>query len=273
MNVDLKSKIELYLPSLIQLIEGDLKKKRWKRLTEIFENQFNKLNEQYKKDEKFPLVKLSLYSTITGALNGERQNIQFLDYINNVFKNLNSILDKDEKILIKETLSNLLEFEKGFLNYLGELSVLDNLISTGLYKLDKTEYRIKENGKGIDFRFLNIQKSKYILVEVINIELKDNKISSTELMYQFLSNKLNDKLNDTDKSEILNYTLIPVIWGSLENILKVREFYKLTNFKIKRVEIPRVYIPFNVPNNPKKFVNKFGSILTVFNGSTEELKI
>lgn len=275
MKINLQSKLQEYLPSLFQLIEGDI---RWVSLNNIFNEKFNALNEKYKRDEKFPLIRLTLYSIIIGALKGDKNCKWFHRYIDNLFKDINHSLGTEEKLLIKQNISNLLEFGNGFLNYLGELSVLNYYLKTGIYKLIDTEVR-KNNitkgnkkGKGIDFKFYDKKINKDILIEVVNIELNDDKMLNYQTIYKFLSCKLKDKLADTDKSGILDYVLIPVIWGSrtgsLNNILKVKEFYEVTNFKIERVKSPMTYIPFIVNGNDNDVKNKFESINTIFNDTS-----
>ena len=72
-------------------------------------------------------------------------------------------------------------------------------------------------------------------ISKLNIELREDKMTDHKIIQKFLTSKLQDKLDDTDKSGITEYTLIPVIWGgrdSVNNILKAKAFYEKTKFTI-----------------------------------------
>jgi hypothetical protein len=254
---EIKLGLELYIPSLLELINGNI---RWKSLKKILENKFNEEKERYNNEERFEL-RVTLYSICALAAKGNPESKQFLFFIDNVFKSLATCLSDSEKNLIKENISNLLEYRDGFLNYLGELCVLNSLMSSGLYRLEKTEYRLEKDRKGIDFKITNIESNQSYLIEVVNIELREDKMTDHNLIQKSLTSKIQEKLNLTDESGITQYTLIPVIWGgrdNVDNILKVKDFYEKTNFSIDRVQTPRVYMQLKVE---EKTINRFGSIL------------
>lgn len=254
---DIKTGLEVYLPSVLKLIAGDI---RWTSLTKIFEDRFHNYAERYNNGERFEL-RATLYSISASAAKGVETNIQFLSFIDNVFKSLADVLTENEKQLIKNNVANLLQYDDGFLNYLGELCVLNCIMASGRYSLEKTEYKIKPDGKGIDFLFKNKKTKQDFLVEVVNIELRADKLSDHDITAKFLTSKLQDKLNDTDKSGITNYVLVPVFWGGRDNVnntLKVKEFYEKTGFQIDRVETPRVYMQLK---GEQTTYNKFGSLL------------
>lgn len=256
-SFDIKAGLEFYLPSVLKLIAGDI---RWTSLTKIFEDRFNDYAERYNNGERFDL-RATLYSISVSAANGVETNIQFLSFIDNVFKNLVTILTENEKQHIKTNVTNLLQYDEGFLNYLGELCVLNCIMASGEYSLEKTEYKIKPDGKGIDFYFKNKKTQQDFFVEVVNIELRTDKLTDDDITTKFLTSKLQDKIADTDKSGITNYVLVPVFWGGrddVSNTLKVKDFYERTGFNIDRVEIPRVYMQLK---SAQTTYNKFGSLL------------
>ena len=260
-DFDIKLGLEYYIPSLLELINGNI---RWTSLKKILENKFNEYKERYNNGERFEL-RVTLYSICVSAAKGNTESKQFLYFIDNVFKSLANCLSASEKTLIKENITNLLEYRDGFLNYLGELCVLNSLMSSGFYRLEKTEYRLEKDRKGIDFKITNIETNQSYLIEVVNIELREDKMTDHNLIQKFLTSKIQEKLNITDESGITEYTLIPVIWGgrdNVNNILKVKDFYEKTNFSIDRVETPRVYMQLKVED---KTINRFGCILKCLN--------
>lgn len=256
-NFDIKLGLEYYIPSLLKLIKGDI---RWSSLKRMLNKRFDEYSIRYNNGERFEL-RMTLYSLCASAAEGNIEQIHFLSFMNNVFESLSKSLNSVEKDLIKTNVSNLLMYDEDFLNYLGELFVLNSLMESGNYRLEKTEYRLEKHKKGIDFQIRNVETNEYYLVEVINIELKEKKVTNHVMIEKFLTSKLQNKLDDTDKSGITEYVLIPVIWGGKENvvnILKVKDFYEKTNFSIDRVQTPKVYMQLNVED---KTINRFGCIL------------
>ena len=256
-SFDIKAGLEYYLPSVLTLIAGDI---RWSSLTKMFGNRFAEYAHRHEKGEQFDL-RATLYSISASAGQGNESGIQFLSFIDNVFKSLAQILTEKEKQLIKTNVANLLQYDHGFLHYLGELCVLNCIMTSGSYSLEKTEYKIDPKGKGIDFLFLNKETKTNFLVEVVNIELRADKLTDHDLTKKFIESKLQEKLDDTDKSGVTNYILLPVFWGckdNVNNILKVKDFYEKTNFNMDRVEIPRVYMQLK---GGQQTFNKFGSLL------------
>ncbi len=267
-SFDIKAGLEFYTPSLLELISGDI---RWNSLTKILEDRFHNYAQRHNLGERFHL-RTTLYSIASSADKGDEANIQFLSFIDNVFKSLIIVLNENEKQLIKKNIADLLEYDEKFLNYLGELCVLNSIMVTGHYSLEKTEYRVKPNGKAIDFLFKNKQTEEDLLVEVVNIELRADKLLDHDITTKFLTSKLQDKLDETDKSGLINYVLVPVLWGGTDNVnntLKVKEFYEQTRFHIDRVATPRVYMQLN---RGQATYNKFGSILNCLTIDDEPLR-
>lgn len=253
----------MYLPSLFKVTEGDFK---WKDLNKSFERNFEKYKIENEKGKKLQ-IRRNLYSTISGSLNRNKNDIAFLFYLDNLFNKISERLDFNEKKQIKKNLRDLLSF-KGFLEYLGELSVLNSLLETNAYKLLETESENGKKGKGyekrkgIDFKLYKIETKENVFVEVINIELKDKYVSSNEAINKLLSEKLIDKIRDKNKSG-LDYLLIPVLWyEKIDSLKRIVEFYEEGNFKIEHVEIPRALV-LATDEAFQSFEIQFGSIYTV----------
>lgn len=263
MKVDLKKSVELYLPSLCELIIGDF---GWQSLNKSFDRSFEK-NKKRCDDGEIPIIKKNLYNIISGVINGKKEDIAFYFYLDNLFKNLSLKLDLNGKKWIKKNLKGLLLFE-GFLETLGELSVLNNLMDTKVYKLIETEAvegnRSKgyEKRTGIDFKLRNIETEKDVLVEVVNIELKDINTFNNEAINKLLSDKLQEKVL-AKKQNSLDYLLIPVLYYEKIDLLKsMAKFYEENNFKIESAEVPRAFVLAS-DESFQYFETRFGSIHTV----------
>ncbi len=256
---DIKKGFEVYLPNLFKLIEGDIS---WRSITNNFNKEYRRNTEKYNKGEKVEL-RINIYSIIISAEKKELNGINFLFFINNLLLDLSACLNKAEKRRIVTNIRNMLYFHMDFLHYLGELALLNCFMQTGKYELVETEYT--ENKKtSIDFKFNNKKNGESILIEVVNFELSDKITFDNKEIRKFLESKLTQKLINTDKGGIINYTLVPILWGgrnSIDNIIRVKKFYEETNFSMERVEIPIVYFPYTI--NDQTFY-KFGSIINIF---------
>jgi hypothetical protein len=263
MKVDLKNKFEKYLPSFFSLIEGDF---GWNTINKSFERNFEKSKKSYDNEEK-PSPKRNIYSTIIGAIKGDKQDLAYRFYLDNLFKNLSLRLDQNEKKWINKNLKDLLLWE-GFLETLGELSVLNNLTDTKVYRLIETEAvngkrsKGSEKKPGIDFKLKNIETGNDVFIEVVNIELKDENSLNNETINKFLTDKLQGKVNAKNQSG-LDYLLIPVLYYEKIDLLKrVTKFYEENNFKIEHSEVPRTFVLAS-DESFQHFETRFGSIHTV----------
>ena len=237
---DVRVGLEHYFPSLSNLIVGDI---RWTSLNKIFNQRFEAECKRWERGETFE-KRISIFDVSVSAVNGNDEHKELRLFIDNVFKSLSLLLTLQEKQKIKKNIANLLQYDHEFLNYFGELCVLNCLMKGNLYRLVNTEYKKNKNGKGIDFHLQEIDTSNNIFVEVVNIELRADKLIDFDTTRKFLSRKLTAKLVDTDKSGMTDYHLIPVVWGGkedLENINKLKNFIEQTDFKLDRVTDPMVY--------------------------------
>ena len=143
MVTGLKKRFEEYLPSLLELISGDF---GWHSLDNSFKANYEKHKKLYNDGEQ-QMLKRNIYNTISGAINGNNPDLAFHFYLDNLFKSLSLNLDLNGKIWIKKNLKDLLLWE-GFLETLGELSVLNNLMDTKVYRLIETEAVEGDRSKG-----------------------------------------------------------------------------------------------------------------------------
>jgi hypothetical protein len=120
--------------------------------------------------------------------------------------------------------------ESRYLCSIGELALLEKLLSSDKNKLVKVEHELS-NGKSFDFAIIN--NSKISLIEVTNIFFDTELLESENDFYAFLNyrfaNKLSDKFNNVPKEEKYSFGLLPLLWGNIPELIKYHTH--ICNFK------------------------------------------
>jgi hypothetical protein len=263
----IQEKLKEYFPILFELLNDN--KINWR----MVEKTFFKKYEQYQKkhsitNSPFP-IEASFYSLITAAIRNEKPARMLLDYIQKLFEELTDKLDSDEKKEIKNTIFGFLtNIDTKYLNFLGELSVLNQFKTRTPFKLVKTEEKItnsSDNNSRIDFKFFNPTINGFVLVEIVNIHLNDKNISSEEKIKILLTQKISEKLLKKGLKESSKFFLVPVVWGNWKEIKCIEQYYKKEKPSFQNTGTPVAFVPFTTPDG--KLVQKFGTIDTIFLGS------
>jgi len=260
-DFDVKLGLKHYLPSLIDLIQGEF---AWSSLNKLWNKQHIENLKKFEGEGSLTLRVTLLSLTALADKIKDENSIRFLNFMDSVFKNLAIHLDFEERKIIKSNLFDLLIYYNDFLNYLGEFFVLNCLLTTGAYKLIKSECNLKKGKVSIDFNLLHLKSNKNVYIEVINIEITEKHLTDNLTLEKHLRGKLESKLIAKDKSG-LDYTLIPVLWTvsteNNENLFKTISFFEETKFSIDRVHVPYVYHRFNYNDEP---IERFSSILECY---------
>lgn len=260
---DVKGILKSYIPSLFELLGNN--ELDWKVIEKRFEAKFTELEKRFEDTGNKPvMVKASFYFIIAAAVRGEKSAFFILDFINKLFQELTDNLTDLERKLIKKNIFDLLvSMDEKYLNYLGELSILNQIIKSGNFRLLDVEepLGLKSEGSSIDFKLLNTKSQKETLLEIVNVHLtKDNTKNSYQIQ-RLLEQKLREKYIKTAKKSNIEFQLASILWGSHEWIRKIIEYYKNENVSLKNIFIPSCFIPFtDSQGNP---VYKFGSIETI----------
>ena len=80
------------------------------------------------------------------------------------------------------------------------------------------------------------------MVEIVNIQLNEMESWSDEQVNNLLNQKIQGKLNRTGIRENSNFQLIPVLWGSIEELNRVNTFYKTNGISFRNTSIPVCYV-------------------------------
>jgi hypothetical protein len=212
-------------------------------------------------------IQSSFFFVITDAcVKNEPAAIRFLDFIQKLFEELVDNLDDDEKELIADNILGLFtNIDLKYLNFLGELAVLNHLKKIAPYRLISTEFPLipgKPDGSKIDFQLLNTETRETVLIEIVNIHLGDKNTSDNEKIERLLSQKINEKLLSTGIKESNRFHLIPVLWGQWPEIKLVEAYYRTHNPKFENTTQPVCFMTFEDENGG--MVHKFGTIDSIF---------
>ncbi len=257
---DVKTNLAIYLPVLFELL--DSKELNWKTINKRLEIRLNEHKLKYERKGEPILVEASVFGVIVATVRGNEQAKSFLDFIRKLFEELVDHLDKNEKHLIKNNLFGLFtNIDLNYLNFLGELCVLNHIKRNTDYKLQATEFPLdsaKKKGSKIDFKFINPRNSKELSVEVMNIHLNEIALWSDEKLNNLVSQKIQEKLNLKGIKLKPTFFLVPVLWGGKEEIEAMIGFYDRTKPSFQNTTIPACFMAYRYESGP--IVHKFGAI-------------
>lgn len=239
---DVEEGIRYYLPSLRNLIVGNF--------------SWTDLNKQWNKKVNEKMVSVNgqnvkqMMTLLTLTVNAYKKQgvfeVQFLGFINHTIKLLISKMTPTELELIKGNLYDLLIYSDSFLDHLGEIFALAELVSNKPYRLLKSEFSLNEKGVPIDYHFTNTTTNEFINIEVYCIKLtqKNFDAGSKYDLGEFIKNKIAAKRVDKDKSG-LDYELFPVLW--LMNTDEKDYMSDLISyFRKNTIEIDKVITPYTI---------------------------
>jgi hypothetical protein len=267
---DLQFDVEIHLkarfPILFELLDGN--KINWKQINKTFKNQYLKYHDRGIKLQQSFRIEASFYNIITSAMKGDAPAQRLLDFIQKLFEELVAKLDPSEKKEIKPTVFGFLSnMDLKYLNFLGELAVL-NLYKTRLgYKLVKVEAPVsakRKKGISVDFQFYDESKNTLWHLEVMNIHLNDKNTSELEAIQNLLVQKIDSKISATQIKQHPHIFLVPVLWGQFTEIEKIRIFYQSQNPLFFNTSTPVCFATFTNESGNK--FHKFGTIDTIFEG-------
>jgi uncharacterized protein YlaI len=239
-----KENLRIFIPALVDLV--DEKDFPWEKINNLFTQ---KIKDRIS-DSNGEIIKVeaSIYDIIVEAKKQNLTAIGLLDFLNKLFEELTDNLEASEKLLIKSNVKQMLiSLDNKYLNFLGEIATLNNLIKSKAYRLIAIEERIP-NGKSIDFKLQHINKQKPILVEIVNIHLDSKKVENNpEAIRTYLTCKLTKKIESKTSNLVkkIQFHLIPVIWGSSKDLKIYSDFFKSNSLNMLDVEEPIAYLTYS----------------------------
>ncbi len=257
--------IENYLPAIEEFFKGS--PVNYRQLDSRYQNNLTKRG--ILKSSGIKQVSANIYDICQQAQVGIPIAQRLLVYFNSVCAELNKNLQSNKIETLKATFVNFLsEPDYNYLNFLGEISILNQIIKTGKFTLSDVEYPLG-NGFFTDFRFFHVADKAYSLVEVVNLHLKEGMDLSQAGFTRFAEGKLKEKLRKKGYGPKHIFTLAPVVWGEGNQLLEIYNLYKAG----LRLSIPDVLIPsafLNYYYESGETYPVFGTLDTLFHDSIKD---
>lgn len=254
-----KENIKLFLPALIEIVgDSDFD---WNYIDNLFSK---KLNERtLKAGGGTLLIEATIYDIIIQVKKGNQEAIRLLSFFQKLLEELSTNLIEEEQKLVKKNVRNLLiSFDSKYLNFVGEIAVLNNLLKSKMYRLEDVETKLSSK-KSIDFTVKKIDNRKLFLVEIVNIHLDSNKIENDETkIKKFFADRLVNKIKSKKSSE--DFFLVPVLWGGWKDVKIYSDYFKKNRMDIKNVLEPVSYVTFSDPHNANHYFHRFGNVSNLF---------
>lgn len=267
---DLEGRLRIYFPVFFELL--GVNRLNWKSATKVFSK---KVAQWIKKaGGKEIKVEASFYNIITASIQGNVSASQHLDFIKKLFEELIQRLnEKERKLIIPALLGMLTNIDRKFRNFLGELLVLNNIKKNSEFVLTSVEVPLLQgapDGVKIDFQFLNPLTSNQLLVEVVNVHLNEVSDWPDSRVNRLLHQKIQHKLNVTGIRKNSKFQLIPVFWGSFEDLRRIHMYYQETGITFENTSEPTSYTTFSTSNGPIHMFGTIRSIMEIYEKSLQK---
>ncbi|WP_126970223.1 hypothetical protein [Gynurincola endophyticus] len=257
-----KDNIRFYLPAINDIV-GDTDF-GWGRVEKLFSDELKKRT--VKANGATLMIEATIYDIIIEVKKQNLQAMRLLSFFQRLLEELSINLTSEEKKIIKKNIRDLLtSFDLKFLNYVGELAVINNLIKSKNYRLEYVETKMV-SGKSIDYRIKKLENGKLYLVEVLNIHLNSDKVENDEEKIKtFLNHRLAHKI-ESKKSD-KNFFLIPVLWGGWQDIKIYSNYFKKNKMHLANVLEPVAYVSFTDPKDKTFYIHRFGNVSNLFDSA------
>ena len=117
---------------------------------------------------------------------------------------------KEKKLLSKTIYFALTNIDKNYLNFIGELAIL-NLLKNADFELLQTEFPLSDNHESKSIDFLVFKEGKSSLLEVVNIHLPESKLLTDNYIERLLDQKIIGKILNKSNDSNIKFSLAPVI--------------------------------------------------------------
>jgi hypothetical protein len=258
-NLDVVGRLQQYFPIFFELL-GDNPLK-WKTVEKVLAQKIEVW--KAKAGGKTIRVQASFYNIITASIEGNAQATGHLDFIKKLFEELILRLDTEERKFVVPALFGMLSnVDNKFWNFVGELLVLNNFKKHTQLRLTAVEVLAmadKPDGSRIDFQFFDKEGQSTLLLEVVNVHVHGCSTWADEQINHIIHQKIQHKLNKTGVKSNQKFWLVPVFWGSYEDLARVNSFYISNDIKFQNTTEPTSFVSFTIGSSTDR-VHMFGTI-------------
>lgn len=257
-----KGNVAFYLPILFEFIpEND---SFWKEADKNFNSEIEWRRGEAEAAEGSIQAEITIFDVILLAKRGNGEGIRYLHFLRSMFDHLFNNLVSVERALVKRTFKTILKkLDFRYKDFVGELAVLNNMISTKKYRLEDVEAPLADSPKTIDFKVRDLNTNECHLVEVYNIHVDSDKVQpEPERIKAFFTHRLTQKI--ASKETQMQFELVTVLWGGWRDLLVYSNYFKAYAVHLVNVHEPMAYLTFSEVNDGSFFQNRFKKISRLF---------
>jgi hypothetical protein len=261
-DFDLQYHLRSRFPILFTLLNKNAI--NWASVTKTFVKFVAEKKIQFEKKGPFK-QSASIYPIIIRSMQGDPDASRLLDFFQKLFEELDIVLSDTERGLIIDALQGVFSnMDFNYLNFIGELSVLNLYKRNSGFELLKTEAPVDADvpkGITIDFLFRDHRENANRWIEVVNIHLNENNTSSYSKIDQLLSDKIESKISAKAMRKHPYVYLIPVVWGQYIEINGVIDYLEHNKYEYFNSIMPTGFMTFTDQLGNK--VHLFGTLDTL----------
>jgi hypothetical protein len=251
-----------YMPSFLELL-GD-QEISWTSINRILEAHIQKVRDEFAVTQEVVQKEATFYGVLMNHHFGTGESSGMFDFYDATFKSLCRILSNEEKKPIHRMLSKvLLNPNKDYLNFIGELATLNKLMLTEEYELINIEETIHpERAVSADIFFKRKKDGIELLIEVLNLHIENKEFKNNCEIESHLSAKFSKKVGEKIINPERLVLIQPVLWTSgLAQIKQLCDFYEEGKFNITYVIPPMTYATWRHLDGT--FEYRFESVRTI----------
>lgn len=209
-------------------------------------------------------VEASFFFMLLAALKDDSLAIGYVDYLNRTCQELSDHLTTEQKKMLGGILKKILKTPNlNFLNFVGELATLNNLLKSNNYELQRIESPLN-NDNSIDFRIKDLKTGNPILVEVLNMQVNDDKVEADpKAIEAFFTRRLVKKIaaKEEELAGTIDFWVVAVVWGGWRSIEIYRNHFREHQLPLKRTIEPLAYLQHS--DGRGYYMHQFGRISTM----------
>lgn len=256
MRFNIEQSLKVYFPNLYRLITQSNKEIGWSSINSSLIKYVENNNELDSKPS-------NIFSLIIEKKFGIGEGNAMLDFYEELFLSLDKVLnDKEKKLIYKNLINILTQKNNDYLNFIGELSVLNNIKRSDRYVLMNCEEPILDKkGKSTDFKLFDKYNNIEILLEIMNLHFELNEFESEEKFKYHIKSKLEKKIRSKIITEEKNIYIQPVFWTkSLEQLKTLEKIYSNRELVLEYTLIPLTYCSWKIDN---KYIHRFEAVNSI----------
>ena len=256
----LKVNVKSQLPVLLKYIPEE--DPDWDRFDKLFSQKEKSRIQEAKGETMF--IEACLYDIILAARKRNMDAIILLGFFEVMLEELLEYINDEEKDMIQKNIKNMLvNLDFRYLNFIGELAVLNGMMKSGLYRIEQVECKLPDSASRIDFKLRKISDGSIWWVEVLNIHPDGDRIELDKgKVARFFTDRYLQKIA-SKKTETPIY-LIPVIWAGRDVLVLLSAYFSQYPLSVDMVHEPFVYASFRAGNKKSQISYLFTTISELY---------